>query len=802
MATYGLKYQSDFYNIFKKLVSVKIYKQDYVDPTVYQIRTSQVTVNSNYQDDNTPIIGTGAKVVIIADTSYLLYLEDLLLSYERQFMLTLEYNSVIVYRGYSICDLNERQLLPFAEVTMQFVDYVRRLEGVYASCLKTISDKTDILTLINEFIAQTTLNFPLYVNSTLFEENMNKGATDVWLSQIKVQNAVYFENNWKYDNIYDSVNKALQTFSAFIYSFEDKWIIERQEDILRTGNWVLIDGIGFSTIASLKQEYNKQDGDFQYINTSQIIEYDSGLHTLTLRLKDKLLDSLVFNNFKTNMLTSPDLPTGNSLTLNTWYRSENILTNPVVSMLWQKNMINNYLQYFSTYYTYGLYYKFTVQFNRNSQLTDSSGHYPYADAAVLYVNYKASTGRDMSDVFKVETRFLLRISGGTLDGYWLQKASSIGQGELLYLYPPSPNGPYQSDDPANFCYNKTVFDCQDTRNIDWEVNFSIDLSRTRCVVYVGTGGSYNLYDSFEQLIGYEDYQDFILMVLPSRFANTSSEQPSSHMLENDVVGDFAVTITAEKIMNCINFYLNENFIKTEEIDLYLFDLPNINYANGLLEANGTTLTRLWTSAKSTDPIPLYEVYGKCKFRKYGRTIHRLKGKILCDKVLKIFSILTDDNILGESSSDIKFILNGYTWDLNEGTYDIEAEEYTDEDILVNEVAYNDADEPVPPGEEPLAAPSNLHGTQLGSGLLIRMSWNAVTDAVGYILERKPQIYNGIWIPNWKVIKSSGSELTFDDQINLDTPELPDDTHVTYRVSSYNDKGTSVPSGEVIVHYYT
>ena len=83
---YGLKYQSDFYNFHEKLVSVKIYKRDFIEESEpVWVRTQKVTIECNYQDIDTGVIGTGAKVIIIADTNQLTQYEDLLTSLEKQF---------------------------------------------------------------------------------------------------------------------------------------------------------------------------------------------------------------------------------------------------------------------------------------------------------------------------------------------------------------------------------------------------------------------------------------------------------------------------------------------------------------------------------------------------------------------------------------------------------------------------------------------------------------------------------------------------------------------------------------------
>ena len=87
-------------------------------------------------------------------------------------------------------------------------------------------------------ITLTTVDLPFYVNSTLFEDDMDSNDTDTFLPQVYVQNANFYSNNYDYDNVYDEMNKTLQPFSAFLYSYNDMWVLERQEDITRDGDWV------------------------------------------------------------------------------------------------------------------------------------------------------------------------------------------------------------------------------------------------------------------------------------------------------------------------------------------------------------------------------------------------------------------------------------------------------------------------------------------------------------------------------------------------------------------------------------
>jgi hypothetical protein len=812
---YGLRYQSDFYNTppFETFVSVKIYKKDYTDSVVDDVRTSQVEIQSNYQDDNTPIIGSGAKVVIKANSDDMTFLEDLLLSYERQFMCTIEYGGQIVFRGYSICDLNERQLLPYAEITMQFTDYLHRLEEHFPVSLKKVTEKANVFSLVNEILTLTNLDLPLFVNSTLFETTMSNGSTDSFLNQILVQNAQFFTDAFTYDNIYDAINKCLQPFSAFLYYYNEQWIIERQEDITRTGNWVKYTGLTPSSVASLKQEYNKQNGDWEYVDCSQVIEYNSGLHTLILELRDKKYDSLIFNDYTADMETTVGLfpvgyehfPTAGQLNYRKWYANED-LSELEVGVGYQD--MNTWIKYTSapsgSIYEKGLYYNFAIQFNKE-MFGDSSGGV-LGRPSILNIDYKMSTQDAMTDIERVQLRFLLRLDGGPFSDWWVDLGQSNQHGQMIYLYPPVgwPGDVDQnSTDPAMWLTYNNIIDVKDNHQLDWSIMKSINTTSMMCYVWGGLNDAYN---SLWEALGFPEFQRFTIIFLPAWYSlNSSVNNPYWHDFVTNYLGDVTVALTVEDINNKIEYHLNENFVRTDTVELYLFDLPNINYSNGLMlptedsETDEIGLyTRLWTSENSTTPAPLYEVFAKCKFRKYGRTIHRLKGKILTDNVLKIFSVLTDDTIPSETSggTNMLFLLNGFTWDLINATYDIEAEEYTEEEILVGgvggEPTYDEDGDPIQEQTAP-STPSGLTAYQNTNGVAVMVEWNPVAGAQGYKLQRRPTFWNGIWADfNTEIFRGTNNWCV--DFVG----EEGDPTGVTfiYRVCAYNSAGDSAWSSDL------
>jgi len=778
---YGLKYQSDFYNRYEKLVSVKIYKRNYGDEST-SVRTSQVEINFNYQDNDTPIAGTGAKIVIINEGEFT-SLQDLLTSKEKEFFCTIEYNSVLVFQGFSLCDLNEQQFMPKARIAVQFTDYMRRLEGKYLNCLSDIGINTTVFNTIEEALVDIGLDYNLYVNSTLFEENMNQEAQDTFLEQTYVENNMFFTSANDYDDAYTAINKLLLSFGAFLYSHGDKWVIERQEDITRDGDWVMFSSIDSggdsseadSIISSLKEEYNKQDGDFDYIEGSQIIEYESGLQMLILNLKDKQLASFVFNNYTLDMLTvNDDFPLYNDsatpLVLRTWYRHENVVP---IAVNYAYQDMQTYFEWTYNYdlsptifKTQGLYYRFAVQFSPSENTP-----------IVMNITYKMSPIMDYSIVDSFMILFALRIDGGERDGEYIGNIPDVLGNIIPWIVTANGTNEFITEQFTVDPNTGKTFTMSKTLNFTDQLFLSAG---------GGLGGTY--YQLWEQL-GSPANQEFTIMFFPMYYFKPLYVSVVSH----NYIGDIEVTITQPEVLNKLTYYLNEDFIKTKSIDIDFFDLDNVNFSNGfMIGDNGETKTNVWISEDSPSSIPLMDIYAKNKFRNYSRTIHKLKANISHDGYMKPFSILTDDNIVDDSSANINFILQNYTWDLYAGIYTIEAEEYTDEEVLLDIT-----NSPIP--SEEIEVPSDLALSQDGIDDPVDVSWSAVTGATGYLLRRKPY-YNGVtWDDFWSSVYY-GSDLSYEDDIIANEGEIPDSTTVTYQVSAYTDVGWGAWSAEEEIEF--
>jgi len=761
---YVLKYTSNFYNIYKKYIEVEISKWNYTTPVI-PLRNTEVCIEVNYQDNNTPIIGTGCSIVVVNQGEFA-DLEDLLTSTEKQFKCVIKYAGVTVFQGFSICDLNEQQFLPWSRIKLQFTDYLRRLEGHFATNF-FISSNTDLLTMVKSLTIPVGFDasYELYVNSTLIETQMvsDGGLTMTFLPQTYVENNMFFSDPNTYDDVYTSVNKVLKPLGCFLYSCGSKWIIERHEDVTRdknTSNWVKYSAaLTASTVSSLKQELNKQNGDFQYIDESQILSYESGLQKLILNLKDKQVDTFIFNDYDIDMNSTDDLtPDPGTLALRTWYKYTDI---EILQRGYDYRGLGSYIKWTyppslnvnGAFLFMGLYYAFEVQFPVSVE-----------DPIILNVNYKMSGEQDIGPAYYVDLYYAIRVDGGAKNGLFLMNILLPSGGTAPAFLPGiiSPEYP-----PPGTAYNTQRFDIIDVNNKEkvWSMSQSWNLTDP----FIDTDGS--VMPSLWDQLGNVPTQKFMIYFLPSKLTMFTETLIFNRI---NYLGDIEVTVTSQNIVNKNTYYINEDFTKTEEQDMEFWDLDNANFSNGFMYGLGPIgndaigKTKLWTSEKSPVADELMDIYAANKFRNYARTIRKLKSRIMYDGHIKPLAVITDDN-----RSATEFILQGYTWDLNNGVYDIVAEEYTSEEIIIDTEG-GDGD----PGVTP-SVPTNLTAVQLVAGSSVDISWDVSTGASGYILQRQPY-YNGItWISSWKTVWEGYNAFTADPIQYEAIP--PNSMHFSYRV---------------------
>lgn len=646
---YNLKYQSaTFYNYFKKAVVIRLYKKDYVG-SVVTVRVKDVSIFTNYQDNTTPIIGTGAKLRLLNDTNTFTAFDDLLTSKEKEFKCTVTVANQVVFTGFSLCDLNEQQFLPKAVITIQFTDYLRRLEDKYLSDLPSaLGYASPLSTLVKQALNMIDIGFTnLLVNSSIYETRMTKTISNSFLNQAYVENELFLDKDNKQDDVYTILNKILTSFNCHLYSYDQFWVIERTEDIERETNWQSFD-LGSETIGNTTARVatlHKQDGDFSYIDMSQVLKYYTGIHTLVLNISDKRKDSLITNSL--DAATSIPDNTFYPAKMNTWYmggdpyqfyRLDGVNKRGVNKWFqWSIAVPNNIPPTEKPYYWMRLY-------------PNTSGK------TILSISYKMFVPI-FYPAYNDSVELALRIDCRQNTMYWVA---------LL-------------DDNIAFHTNASA-----SHSVYLKVEHKVDKEDLTPNV---TTWTFSKEIDFTSLLASNPfgfpYIDYIFQFQAIKYIRGGT---TGYFVDN-VIGDFQIQIKDAPIDNQYTYNLSDAYIKEEKVEIALCDANSESYVNGLLlpvntATNEFTRTVSWTSDNGNTRI-LQDKIAEEWYRKYSDTNRMLLSDIAYDGYLKLFTVFTDDNIKDSLGNNVKFVLLNYTWDVVSGTYTIELEEYPNEEIIIN-----------------------------------------------------------------------------------------------------------------------
>lgn len=695
---YNLKYQSVHYSVHRIPIKVEIFKRDYVG-SVSNIRVQSTTIETNNQGYATPVIGTNAKIQIVNTGAFTQY-DDLLMSKEKEFRCKIWiYEDILVFDGFSICDMNEQQFLPKAVISLNFTNYLRRLEDkTFTLPTSGVGRYSNVADLFHKSLDYVGLGNQILLNSSLFEKTMDTGEWHTCLEQLFVDIDMFLNEDNSQDDIYTMLTKLLVSLDARLYAFQDKWIIERIPDIENPldwyviSEWNIVSPVPNELTNPLVQYYNKQDGAFNYIDTQQTLQYVSGTHTLKLNIQDKRKSSLLHNDWDT------------------------VLAGYVISLEFTENSLLNAYQYQWYYTIYNASFYVTDIVNRKLSpykgITSSIQWTAVAPAPPnefhsyinnLYIGFGTSICPATTDgvnqdtsltvafktyaittlySYKRRVRFFVYIRSGAYAGYFLTEQN----GEIV------------------LSLNRFRFVQEFTHETDngvlvpWEtLDISKEISVPSEVFSAGTG-------KIDIFIGvyptYHEYQD------------------GDDAIATNVMGDFRVTVNSDILKNEISYNVSDDFIKTTETDVHLCDVPDVSYANGLLvktavgPPNPYTKTSGWIDAKTADDVdnsefwnasditsdwpglpsdwflgevarPLVDIIAANWHRRFNSTSRVLKSRITSQEYFKLFSIFTDDNLM-ENGAHIKFLLTNYVWDLENETWDVDLEEYHTEGVIINE----------------------------------------------------------------------------------------------------------------------
>jgi hypothetical protein len=488
----------------------------------------------------------------------------------------------------------------------------------------------------------------IYINSALFYGDHTKTAGNTLFEQSYLDADYFYKNNVEILTYWDAINEILKTTNSYLYVHKDKYYIERYNDISTNANWVVVSSTTGNNSATTSQHesYSKQS-DFDYINMSQVLLYESGLSQLTLNIDPVEYNSIVPSYWQLPLETNGTAyVTDSSID----YRAWTIFEEANNIAIGENNYgMDYYIKYDSS--SGGIYYP---NFNRElcpiwykTKFTFNEG-----ETNQLQLKWKVflvdSALFDEETIYKV--RFTLRLGEDSpYPNYYIIEIDSS-----LMLYDSVTGG----GDYDTMIWTVESGEVEQFGRII-EFKKTIELEPIRSAL------------NGEETLIFGFYPTQIIDGIVTRYCNTN------------IFGDFEVKFKSENIDNQYVYTINEGFVNKDEQDLKIFDLSNHNFKNGiyLSDLSKTDSSIGWTDDGGSTYDSLVDHFIKTEVGYYYKTRKGLGGDIIFrDEVfIKPLSFISDTHLTG-----VDFIAKEYTYNWPKSLYNFsQLKEYSSDKGEIN-----------------------------------------------------------------------------------------------------------------------
>jgi hypothetical protein len=300
-----VKYTGTFYNIAEHPIQVDILEEDYVGSPVYNLgRIQSCEIAQNWEDYHEAGMGTGCEVTIINNNEDWDYFEELMVCEEQEFMLRVTAQGTTeIFEGFLLTEVQEQEILPNAAIHLKASNYIKQLTGVKTIAAFTERSVTNVITYISHILARTGLLYPINVNCSLYETQMDstydgeKLMLDLYLHKHLFFSGEDKDQKLEYMSLLDTLNMICKPFNIYVYSYNQEWYVERYSDLFNLddedSDYVAKNFIVFSIVSTgeVTSRYDViergqrilfANEDFKYVDTSQTLQYGKGYKAINV----------------------------------------------------------------------------------------------------------------------------------------------------------------------------------------------------------------------------------------------------------------------------------------------------------------------------------------------------------------------------------------------------------------------------------------------------------------------------------------------------------------------------------------
>lgn len=661
--SYSIRYYINYFSKYTK-GTVYIDKWNNIDASEsLTLLKDGITINTTFDDWNSPILGQSAQLDILNDKTDFFELLPLLSSEEREYKVRIvqTYPSTkYLFSGFLNSDVVEQTYLNNQAIRLAASNYIKKAEYVNPTFVNTIQKKT-FIDIISEILSMTGNDSSIRVNMDICPSGGSIGTTKTALNLCALNTELFWKNNVERDNGLDILNKILTSFDSYIYWYDNNWYIERYEDLCKyPQHFVTYQpdlSYGYSNTGTNVSVSDTSLNIFSnnQLEKSPLISIIPGLNKIEIRLNSKDVMNFTLDSF-----------------------GDAIGVEYVPSSIYPDFKQINY--YKSSTYNFPGYDPFYFSSSDGYHIDEP---YSVINSGMRRRGWPSFGGLIYYEKSSIATKFKITVDSSSITQNininWKYIPISVGS---------SPVNSY--DYRLNWFLRNSpgdYFICYDSVGHHWQRISTSDPSiYTQFIDITGinlesgtnlTKVSTNINITDPSIIGCENDQEFIFGILIEKYSVTGINTYNNAPLLA-AYGDIEITTSGQTPQNnLITGTVNTKFLNKKNIDLHLYDINNLNYTNGIYTgADYSNRTTLWYDNES-NYLSLVDRLLKNKFQLYNKSRQSISSTIQSTNYLKPLSAWYDLNQI-----DKKYVLVSYSYYLTKNQYKCVWNEY-DNDISIN-----------------------------------------------------------------------------------------------------------------------
>ena len=294
---YGTIYECITYDRLNNSMEIQIQQLDYSGAISKMILDGDPLEIIHNRNDR--VYGTGAIVNILNDFSDKYLFAKMFATSYGTYKLKIGLAGSTIFEGFLLPQTFNQDVRYKSYVALVFGNGLKMLENTTPSFLTTGATDyvTEMAVLINIF-SYLDLDYTIYINSTLYEDNMSVGEkADNPLRYTFINRLVFRGNDGEWNNALMILNKILKSINADCYIRNERIMIERFVD--RDTNpktlWTY-DPVGVA-YSSTSEAFNEKTLDFILLSAKSLrYQVDPAIKKLKVKLNQSGFHN-IFNNF-------------------------------------------------------------------------------------------------------------------------------------------------------------------------------------------------------------------------------------------------------------------------------------------------------------------------------------------------------------------------------------------------------------------------------------------------------------------------------------------------------------------------